>query len=129
MGGDEDVAELLALNTVVLHLDPPPRVVFLPPCADDAGVEVKVTVEGPLLDRVLDVREDVVAAGVEPLPIRVRVEGEGLSMCEYWKHPRYHVGVRISVFGIYTYVNMRGYIALLFPSLVYTSLILRKSPP
>ena len=77
--GDENVTVLLALDALVLEADLPLCRVLLPPGAQDARVEVEVAVEGPLLDCGLDVVTDVGAAGVEPFPIGIGVEGEGLS--------------------------------------------------
>ncbi len=75
---DQDMAVLVPLDTLVFNRDFPLAFGFEPIRRNNTRVEVQVAVQVPFLNCRLDVGQDVGAAGVEALPVRVGVKGEGL---------------------------------------------------
>lgn len=64
----------------VLKLYTPHALVFVPLCACDLCVKLQISIKIPLLHSLLEILQDLCAAGIETRPFGIGVEWEGVDM-------------------------------------------------
>lgn len=77
---DEDIAELISLDTIAFDSYFPFARFLIPPSTDNPRIELKISVQVPLLDSALDICQNIRTAGIELLPVRVRIEWKCLML-------------------------------------------------